>query len=67
MKTLVISVDSESSVKLLMQLAKKLRFKARVLSAEDKEDAGLLAMMEEAKRDEKVPASQIYAKLRKIK
>jgi len=67
MKTLMINVDNDSSVKLLMELAKKLHFKARVLSEEQKEDAGLLAMMEERKGDETMPVSKIYEQLRKVK
>ncbi|MEO5642457.1 MAG: hypothetical protein ABIQ40_16900 [Bacteroidia bacterium] len=49
MKTLVINVDSDSSAKLLIDLAKKMHFKARILSDQQKEDDGLLAMMEERK------------------
>ncbi|MDQ3112162.1 MAG: hypothetical protein M3R17_19940 [Bacteroidota bacterium] len=49
MKTLVINVDSDSSAKLLIDLAKKMHFKARLLSDQQKEDAGLLAMMKERK------------------
>ena len=63
----MINVDNDSSVKLLMELAKKLHFKARILSEEQKEDAGLLAMMEDRKDDETVPASKIYEQLRKVK
>lgn len=67
MKTLMINVDNDSSLKLLLELAKKLHFKTRVLSEEEKEDAGLLAMMEERKNEVTVPASKIYEQLRKIK
>ncbi len=35
MKTLIIDVDSDSSLNLMMELAKKLRFKARVLSEDE--------------------------------
>ena len=67
MRTLMINVDNDSSVRLLMELAKKLHFKARVLSQEQKEDAGLLAMMAERKDDATIPASKIYEQLRKVK
>ena len=66
MKTLMINVDNDSSLKLLLQLAKKLHFKARVLSEEQKEDAGLLAMMEDREGDDIIPVSKIYAQLRKV-
>lgn len=67
MRTLVINVDTDSSAKLFIELAKKLHFKARILSDEKKEDAGLLAMMEERKNDETIPVSKIYDLLRKTK
>ena len=57
MKTLVINVDNDSSAKLLIDLAKKLHFKARILSDQQKEDAGLLAMMEERKKEKTVPVN----------
>jgi hypothetical protein len=66
MRTLVIDVDTDSSAKLFVELAKKLHFKARILSDEKKEDAGLLAMMAERKEDEAVPVSKTYDILRKI-
>lgn len=67
MKTLVINVDDTSSAKIFMELAKKLHFKARILSAEQEEDAGLLAMMEERKHHATVPVSKTYEILRKAK
>ena len=45
MDTILINVDDKSSVKLFMELAKKLHFKARVLSEEQKEDWALLSMV----------------------
>lgn len=35
MKTLIIDVDNDSSLNLMMELAKKLRFKVRVLSEDE--------------------------------
>ena len=67
MRTLVIDVDNDSTAKLFVDLAKKLHFKARILSDEKKEDAGLLAMMVERKNDETVPVSKTYDILRKVK
>ncbi len=67
MTTLVINVDTDSSAKLFIELAKKLHFKARILSDEKKEDAGLLAMMEERRNEKTVPISKIYDLLRKNK
>ncbi|CAN5898601.1 hypothetical protein BH11BAC7_BH11BAC7_18620 [soil metagenome] len=67
MKTLVINVDSDSSAKLLIDLAKKMHFKARILSDQQKEDAGLLAMMEERKNEKTTSVSKTLAILRKLK
>jgi hypothetical protein len=66
MKTLIINAD-DSSAKIFMELAKKLNFKARILSKEQKEDAVLLAMMKERMSDEAVPVSKTYDILRKVK
>ena len=67
MKTLVINVDSDASAKLLIDLAKKMHFKARILSDQQKEDAGLLAMMEKRKKEKTTPVSKTLNILRKIK
>jgi hypothetical protein len=67
MKTLIINVDNDSSAKLIIDLAKKLHLKARILSKKQKEDAGLLAMMEERKKDQTVPVTKTLDILRKIK
>src|SRR2546423_461654 len=47
MSTIVINVDDKSSVKLFLDLARKLQIKARVLTDEQKESWALLSMMEE--------------------
>ncbi len=53
MSTIVIDVDDTSSMKLFLDLARKLHFKATVLTDEQKEDWGLLSMIKE--RDEEPP------------
>ena len=67
MKTLVINIDDESSVKLFLQLAKKFRFNARVLSEEQKEDMALLTMMKERSKEEPLPVKSAYSILKKVK
>ena len=67
MKTVLINVDSDASAKLLMQLAKKLRFKARLLNKEQREDNALLALMETRKDDKTVSIKKTYEILRKVK
>lgn len=66
MKTLIINAD-DSSAKIFMELARKLNFKARILSKEEKEDAALLALMNERMNDEVVPVSKTYEILGKVK
>jgi len=67
MKTLVINIDDDSSVKLFLGLAKKLRFNARVLSDEQKEDIALLNMMNKRGKEEPLPVKSTYAILKKVK
>ena len=67
MKTILINVDEISSAKLFMELAKRLNFKARLLSEAQKEDAALLFLMEERKNEKTFPVSKSYEILKKIK
>ena len=67
MKSIIINADSDSSVKLLMGLAKKLNFKARILDKDKMEDAVLLALMNERKSEASEPLSKTYDLLRKVK
>lgn len=67
MNTIVINVDDKSSAKLFLDLAKKLRFKARVLTEEQKEDLALLAMMEERSKESPLAIESTLKILRKAK
>lgn len=67
MKTLVIRVDNNSSLKLFLDLAKKLRFQTHILSANQKEDIALLAMMNERSKEESLPVKSAYSVLKKVK
>lgn len=67
MKTIIINVDTDSSAKLLFELAKKLRLPVRILSDSKKEDAALLALMEERKNEATEPVQKTYDLLRKVK
>jgi hypothetical protein len=55
MSTIAINVDDKSSAKLFLDLAKKLRFKARVLTEQQKKDWELLSMMEERSKEPALP------------
>jgi hypothetical protein len=67
MKTIVIDVANQSSANLFLELARKLKYSARILSKQEKEDTALLAIMEQRKKEETVPVSESLKILRKIK
>ncbi len=55
MSTIVINVDDKSSAKLFLDLARKMNFKARLLTEGQKEDLALLSMMGERSREPLLP------------
>jgi hypothetical protein len=65
MDTIVIKTKTASELNLLMELLKKMRITSRVLSDEEKEDIGLLKLIHEADRNNKVSKEKVMAKLRK--
>ncbi len=67
MSTIVIDIDDKSSVKLFLDLARKLHFKARVLTEAQKEDWALLSMMEERAGEPFMPVESTLELLRRIK
>jgi hypothetical protein len=67
MSTIVINVDDTSSVKLFLELARKLNFKARVLTEKQKEDFALLSMMEERSQEPSMPVDSTFKILSKAK
>ena len=67
MSTIVIDVDDKSSVKLFLDLARKLHFKATVLTDAQKEDWALLSMMQERSDEPAVPVEQTLEILGRVK
>jgi hypothetical protein len=67
MSTIVINVDDKSSAKLFLDLARKLHFKAKVLTDAQKEDWALLSMMESRSKEPSLPVDSSLDILRKIK
>lgn len=67
MKTLVINIDDDSSMKLFLELAKKFHFSARVLTDEQKEDMALLGLMKQRSKETPLPVKSAYAILKKAK
>lgn len=67
MQTIVFNVDNSCSAQLFIELAKKLKFKARLLSDTQKEDIAFLGMMEERKHEPAQPISKTYKLLKNRK
>ena len=67
MSTIVINANDRSSVKLFLDLAKKLNFKARVLTDEQNENLALLTMMEERSSEESLPIESALNILENVK
>lgn len=67
MNTIVINVDDKSSAKLFLDLARKLHFKARLLTEEQTGDLALLSMMKERSREPSLPVESVLKVLNKKK
>ena len=67
MQTILIETKDATEYSLIKALLEKMKIRMKVLNLtnEEKEDFGLLMMMQEADLDDTVPESEIMAKLRK--
>ena len=65
MKTVILNSDSKSDLKLLMDLAKKIGIKSRVLSETEMEEIGLANSMIVGRTNKYVDTSAFIQKLRK--
>ena len=67
MQTILIETKDVSEYNLITALLEKMKIRMKVLnlSEEEKEDLGLLMLMQEADLNDLVPESEIMAKLRK--
>ncbi|MBW7867299.1 MAG: hypothetical protein H3C31_03120 [Brumimicrobium sp.] len=63
--SVILSGDSKSEMELLIELAKKLGIKIKILSKEEKEDAGLLYLMNTGKTGKTVDTDKFLKSLRK--
>jgi len=63
MRTVILNADSQSDLNLLLQFAKRLGIKAKVLSKEEMEDHIFGQMMDEEKTGEIVSRDEIMKKL----
>ena len=69
MQTILIETKDVSDFNLIKALLEKMKIRMKVLnlSDEEKEDLGLLALMQEVDWTETVPVEDVLAKLRKRK
>jgi len=65
MNTLLVNTKDEQELHLVQDLLSKMKIKTRILSSEEKEDIGLLQLMNEADRAKKVTRTTIMKKLNK--
>jgi len=63
METILVKIDSKSDASFISELLKKLGVKTRILKEEELEDLGLVKMMKEADRSQKVSREKIIEKL----
>jgi len=60
MKTFVVRIENDSTLKLLSTLAKELGLNHTVLTDKKKEDIALIRAIDEGMRGEKLPVSSAY-------
>lgn len=64
MEAIIAKPKTISEFKLLLDLLKKMGISSQVLTEEEKEDLGLLKLMQEADRTKRVSKNAVMAKLR---
>ena len=64
MKSLVITPKDIKELNFVSELLQKMGISSKVLSEEEKEDAGLLVMMQEADKNDTVSRQEIISKLK---
>jgi predicted transcriptional regulator len=65
MQTAIINSESKSDLKLLLELAKKIGLKSKVLSASEMEEMGLINAIKTGRTGEYVNTSSYIKKLKK--
>ncbi len=64
MKSLVITPKDTKELNFVSELLQKMSISSKGLSKEEKEDAGLLVLMQEANKNDTVSRQEIVSKLR---
>ena len=65
MESFVVKPKNKTEFQLLFEMFKKMNIQNKILSEEEQEDIGLLKLMKEADRTEKVSREKVFAKLSK--
>jgi hypothetical protein len=63
MESIVISPKTKDEAKIITDLLEKMNISSKVITDEEKEDLGLLMMMKETDRNEKVSREEVMKKL----
>jgi len=63
MNTIIVQPKTKEEMQLVSDLLKKMRISSKVLTEEEQEDIGLVMLMKQADRSEKVPRNIIMEKL----
>ena len=63
MESIVISPKTKDEAKLITALLERMRISSKIITDEEKEDLGLLMMMKEVDRSEKVSYEEVMKKL----
>ncbi|MEO6148830.1 MAG: hypothetical protein ABIP28_01660 [Mucilaginibacter sp.] len=64
MESILITPKTKIEAKLISDLLEKMNITSKILSEEEKEDMGLVMMMKEVDRDEKVSREDVMSKLK---
>jgi len=65
MEAVILNSDSKSDMKLLLELAKKIGIKARVITESEIEDIGLASAIKQGRTNEYIDNEAFLKKLRK--
>ena len=63
MNTIIVQPKTKEEMQLVSDVLKKMRISSKVLTEEEREDIGLVMLMKQADRSEKVPRKKIMEKL----
>jgi hypothetical protein len=63
MESIVINPKTQDEVKVIQDLLSKMKISSIVITEEEKENMGLLAMMKEADRNDKISRDDVMKKL----